>query len=114
MKPVASPDGVRVALSAGELGVRQIKMKSIFLTNLRRPEILKSAISSILPGQKEPWILASTAGDPIAYFHIEKEDTKPSIQADISGRHYEKEKIVIDTLIEIAGLVGGTIKNENH
>jgi hypothetical protein len=89
-------------------------MKSLFLTDLQRPELLRSALSSVLPGQKDPWLLASTAGDPIAYFNIETEKEDPHVQADISGRHHDEEESVIAALSKIGRIVGGRIQNEEE
>ena len=86
-------------------------MKSLFLIDLQHPDLLRSALSRVLPGQEEPWLLPSPAGDPIAYFHIELEEA-PQVQADISGRHHDKEESVMAVLEKIGTIVGGRIQNE--
>ena len=87
-------------------------MKSYFLTDLQKPELLRDALSGTLPGQEAPWLLTSAAGDPVVYFYIECEKDLFEVQADISGRHHDKEEFVVSTLEKIGTIVGGRILSD--
>lgn len=88
-------------------------MKSLFLTGIERPALLRSALSQVLPAHGETFLLASPAGDPIAYLSIVCESEAMEVQADISGRHYHEEDAVVAVLNRIGAIVGGSVKNED-
>ena len=68
----------------------------------------------MLPGQADPWLLNSEAGDPIAYFNVGKtEDGISCIQADISGRHYHEDDRVLGVLHKLQCQLGGTVTDDN-
>ena len=90
-------------------------MKSIALAAISDFGKVKTELDKMLPGQREPWLLVSKEGDPIAYFHLEPDGgdwQAPYIQADISGRHYGEDDAVTAVLSGIAACVGGRIERE--
>jgi hypothetical protein len=89
-------------------------MKSLFLTDVQKPDLLRSALSQILPAQGETWLLLSTTGDPIAYFSIVQEKEALEVQADISGRHFHEDNAVATVLKKIGAIVGGRVRNEEE
>jgi len=89
-------------------------MKSIFLTDVQKPDLLQSALSQMLPSEGATWILASTAGDPVAYFAIVREGESIVVQADISGRHYHEDDAVAAVLKKVGVIVGGRVQNEEE
>jgi len=86
-------------------------MKSVLLTDIQKPDEVRAALSGVLPGQQEPWLLLAAAGDPIAYFHVDT-DGEVTVTADISGRHYNEDDAVIGVLQKIQLAVGGKIETE--
>lgn len=73
------------------------------------------ALSEALPGQTEPWVLKSELGDAVAYFNIITDETDvicPAIQADISGKHFNKDNLVIEVLNKLQQQVGGNVTND--
>jgi hypothetical protein len=90
-------------------------MKSMALAAISKPDNVRAALDQVLPGQREPWVLLATDGDPIAYFHLKSEGTdweSPYIAADISGRHFNEDDAVAAVLTRIATHVGGRIERE--
>ncbi len=85
-------------------------MKSLVLQAIAKPDKVRGVLDQLLPGQREPWLLLAKEGDPIAYFHLEPDGS--SIQADISGRHYNEDDAVSKILIRIAAVVGGRIDHD--
>ena len=89
-------------------------MKSYFLEGLIDEQSVRCALSKVLPGQVDPWLLNSQAGDPIAYFYVATdEDAAPCIQADVSGRHFDKDSSVLNVLNELQRQLGGTIGDDS-
>ena len=85
-------------------------MKSYFLNNMAKPEMLAISLAKVLPGQERPWLLHSSSNDVMAYFDIIfEEDGLIVVQADISGRHYDCDEMVLEKLREVANVVGGII-----
>jgi hypothetical protein len=74
-------------------------MKSYILSPIRSHSAAVTVLSLALPGQTEPWLLKNADGDAIAYFSL-VEDTVEScaIQADVSGRYYNRDTDVIAIL----------------
>ena len=73
---------------------------------------MKAALSTALPGQSNPWLLLFAPNEPIAYFYVMENEPAvmlPAISADISGRHYDSDKLVIAVLEKIQGDIGGDI-----
>jgi hypothetical protein len=90
-------------------------MRSFFLIGLESVVIAKEALRAQLPGQEEPWLLCASSGEPIAYFNVGTLlDDKQSIhiQADISGRHYTNDAVVVETLRALQASIGGVITND--
>jgi len=70
------------------------------------------------------WTMSDTSGDPVAYFNIlsqplnlelpaDHPERGPNVQADISGRHFHEDAIVLDVLSKIQRAVGGVIRDDN-
>ena len=89
-------------------------MKSYFLEGLIDGHSAQRELSKVLPGQADPWLLNSQAGDPIAYFYIEKdEDGIACVHADISGRHFDEDAPVLEVLHKLQRQLGGTITDDS-
>jgi len=77
-------------------------MKSYFLEPISSREAGVSALSKILPGQENPWILWAPQGEAIAYLNVyygdEEKPNKCFIQADVSGRHFDRDEDVLSLL----------------
>ena len=72
------------------------------------------ALRALLPGQMESWLLKDDAGDVIAYFSLVESDTTTgarTIQADVSGRHYNQDADVVSVLQKLKAEIGGEITN---
>ena len=90
-------------------------MKSYILQSIRDEQRIKAALSTALPGQSNPWLLLVAPNDPIAFFYIMENDTDaihPAISADISGRHYDSDKLVLKVLELIQADIGGDITSD--
>lgn len=48
-------------------------MKSMALVAITNRGNITDALDHVLPGHREPWLLLTKEGDPIAYFHIKPE-----------------------------------------
>ena len=81
-------------------------MKSYFLSHATKIAEVERALSDLLPGQTRPWLLLSPKSDPVAYFHLAAEG---EVQADISGRHYNEDAVVLSILRRLQSRVGGDI-----
>jgi hypothetical protein len=89
-------------------------LKSYFLEGPIDEQSARCALSKVLPGQADPWLLNSEAGDPIAYFNIDKNEHGIScIQADVSGRHFNEDDRVLSVLYKLQGQLGGTVTGHN-
>ena len=87
-------------------------MKSYFLSPISSQDIAAAALGSLLPGQRDPWLLKDAQGDAIAYFNVGPSDTAPSvatISVDISGRHYDSDSDILAVLEKLREKVGGDI-----
>ena len=90
-------------------------MKSYFLERISSLEAARAALRARLPGQEAPWLLLSSAGDPVAYFEVHGDldgEPVPNVQANVSGRHFDQDALVINVLKDIQGSIGGRITND--
>lgn len=90
-------------------------MRSYFLLGVASEAKAKEALSFLLPGQEQPWLLRSIAGDLIAYITVGSQlDGEPNIhvQADISGRHFRPDVEVLELLRALQVFVGGIVSND--
>jgi len=90
-------------------------MKSYFLEGISSLDAAKAALSARLPGQQEPWVLRSPAGDPVAYFNVQSHlDGQPvlNVQADVSGRHHNDDTAVVAVLDDVRAAIGGQVSND--
>ncbi|QKD02982.1 hypothetical protein [Mesorhizobium loti] len=89
-------------------------MKSYFLEELADEQQARDRLGATLPGQSEPWLLSAADGDPIAYFDIVtlEDDGGLAIMANVSGRHYEKDEVVLTVLRALRQKLGGTIRDD--
>lgn len=89
-------------------------MKNYFLEGLIDEMSARCELSKVLPGQVDPWLLNSDAGDPIAYFYLAKnEDGIRCIQADVSGRHFDQDQRVLSVLCKLQSQLGGTVTDDS-
>jgi hypothetical protein len=87
-------------------------MKSYHLRNISSIAKAREILDSELHGQRDPWLLCSDAGDPIAYFGVgETLDENPTdhVYADISGRHSRSDEAVLRVLEKLQEHVGGVV-----
>jgi hypothetical protein len=90
-------------------------MKSYFLDHVSSMSTAETALSDELPGPREPWVIFDVMGDPIAYLRVGtmmEDGQNLHIQADISGRHYDKDQVVIELLERLQKRVGGSISSD--
>lgn len=90
-------------------------MKSYFLAPVASSSKATEALSAVLPGQTGIWLLTDPTGDAVAYFSlVERDDTTKlrTIQADISGRHYNEDAAVLAVLNQLQARLGGAITND--
>lgn len=91
-------------------------MKSYFLEHLPSLAVAEAALTEELPAQREPWVLLDDCGDAVAYLHLNTSmDARPHlpIQADISGRHYQKDAIVVALLRRLQQRTGGILGGDD-
>ncbi len=88
-------------------------MKYYCLERISDPRKLVSALDELLPSQQHPWIITSDRGDAVAYFNIDQEDENTFVQADMSGRHFNRDADVIAVLRSLRDIVGGEILDDN-
>ena len=87
-------------------------MKSYVLDQIASIHEARELLGTILPGQRNPWLLLDIGGDPIAYFDLIETDIDvhgPSVIANISGRHYNEDGKVVAVLHRLQAVVGGKI-----
>jgi hypothetical protein len=90
-------------------------MKSYFLSPIKSRSAAAAALSTTLPGATDPWLLKDSGGDVIAYFSlVEADDTTGmrTVQADVSGRHYNRDADVIAVLEKLRESAGGEVTND--
>lgn len=91
-------------------------MKSYFLQHLSSLAAAEAALTEHLPLQREPWIVLDPSGDAIAYLNLGASlQGRPNlhIQADISGRHYEKDALIVALLRRIQERTGGLLGGDD-
>src|ERR1700730_3544506 len=89
-------------------------MKSYFLEDIASHQDVSEALSQVMPGQQNPWLLRDLRGDVIAYFNAEPSESDPNkveVTADMSGRHYNKDRVVVDNLRRLQTSLGGIIRD---
>ena len=87
-------------------------MKSYFLAPIASSSAAIAALSVVLPGQVGTWLLKDDDGDVIAYFSLIEADSTTgarTIQADVSGRHYDRDADVVSVLEALREKIGGEI-----
>jgi hypothetical protein len=90
-------------------------MKSYFLDHVSSIAAAETALSDELPGQRDPWVMVHDQGDAMAYLSVGTAldgEENLHIQADISGRHYDEDQMVIDLLERLQKRVGGSISSD--
>lgn len=87
-------------------------MKTYILDGISSQAEAAVLLSAILPSQSSPWLLLAEAGDPIAYFDVVATDVDlvgPAVTADVSGRHYNEDREVVEILEQLQKKLGGKI-----
>jgi len=90
-------------------------MKSYFLAPIASRDAAVAALSSALSAEGETWLLKNGDGDVMAYFSLVETDSTTgarTIQADVSGRHYERDADVVCVLESLRQKIGGEITND--
>jgi hypothetical protein len=85
-------------------------VKSYFLIGTSGSQAAEAALDKLLPAQRRPWVLTGDAGDPIAYVDVE---ANGDVQADISGRHFDKDSAVRSLLEALQAKVSGHIEGDD-
>lgn len=91
-------------------------MKSYFLAPIASSSAASAALSSVLQKEGDTWLLKDGAGDVVAYFSLVEADSTSgarTIQADISGRHYNRDADVVSVLEALREQTGGQITNDD-
>lgn len=91
------------------------ELKSYFLEELTDEQKARDRLSATLPAQSAPWVLLDCDGDAVAYFNITmlEDDRGLAIQADVSGRHFEKDAEVLTMLRSLQAELGGIIRDDH-
>ena len=87
-------------------------MKTYILANTSSHAKAVAELRRLLPGQENPWLLKAPDGDPIAYFNVEPEEIDRKtccVTADMSGRHFDEDQVVISILQQLQTVIGGSI-----
>ena len=93
-------------------------LKSYFLEAVSDVALARRLLSELLPAQSDPWVLKTSDGaDVIAYFNVYSKDDDEMegpyvIYADISGRHYNEDKVVVSVLTALQTKLAGTILDD--
>jgi len=90
-------------------------MKSYFLAPVASRSSAAAALSSVLPVEGETWLLKDGNGDVVAYFSLVEADSTTgarTIQADVSGRHFDRDAEVVSVLETLRQKIGGEITND--
>jgi hypothetical protein len=103
--------------------LRSTHMKSYILYNVSSAADASTELDRHLSRSGDgTWVLLDEGGDAIAYFIVgsgdrELPDAPPErvsiIQADISGRHFYDDAIVLSALKEVQDVVGGVIRDDD-
>jgi hypothetical protein len=90
------------------------KLKSYFLEGMGEVGQVRSELSNLLPDQADPWLLYAAEGDAVAYFNIIADEPGAfHIQADLSGRHYNRDDAALNVLRELQRRLGGVVRNDD-
>ena len=87
----------------------------LFRPSLDRKDRAEAALSSLLPGQANPWLVLTPEGDPIAYLNVQRMDGGSDhweIQADMSGRHFHCDSEVLQVLSTLQSRIGGEVGHD--
>ena len=72
-------------------------------------------LSILLPGQKNPWLILHQ-DDVCAYVNVILDQglelSVPAVTVDLSGRHYEKDELILKFLRKLQNIVGGIISDD--
>jgi hypothetical protein len=89
-------------------------MKSYFLEGTGDIADVRGALSALLPGQADPWLLHAALDDVLAYLDVTANETGAwSIQADVSGRHYDCDNMVLNVLRKLQRQLGGLVRDDD-
>jgi hypothetical protein len=89
-------------------------MKSYFLEDLGDPARVRGELSKLLPIQVDPWLLLASDDDALAYFNVlTREPGVSHVQADISGRHFDRDEAVLEVLRELQKRLGGVVRDDD-
>jgi hypothetical protein len=87
-------------------------MKTYCLAPIASRDDAVSILNSVLPGQSNPWVLKDSTGDAIAYFSLVESEPCTGLRtilADVSGRHYNEDEVVLSVLKKFKADLGGEI-----
>lgn len=93
-----------------------ITVKSHFLEGILNVAVAEAALNEELPGQTQPWLLRAPDGDVMAYIRIETHldgVANTHICAEVSGRHYDQDGIVVALLCRMQSRVGGALQSDS-
>jgi len=88
-------------------------MKSYYLEGLGDPSLVRGELAKLLPGQIDPWLLLASDEDVLAYFNVIAEADGSHIEADISGRHYNRDQAVLEVLRGLQKELGGVVRDDD-
>jgi hypothetical protein len=89
-------------------------MRSYFLEGLPDRNSAREALSDRLLNQTDPWLLHDSQGDVVAFFEIVTSESEGvAIQADMSGRHFDRDAEVLAVLRDLQKQLGGTITDDD-
>jgi len=89
-------------------------VKTYFLEGLPDADEARRVLSARLPQWVEPWLLNDDAGDAIAYFQLGRDDDGTiAIQADLSGRHWDRAEKVVNLLRDLQAILGGLVTDDD-
>jgi hypothetical protein len=89
-------------------------VKSYFLDELNDEASVWAALSRALPNWVDPWLLKDERDDIIAYFNVNRMSARQlSVQADLSGRHYNEDGAVIRLLKSLQDQLGGVVTDDD-
>ncbi|TSD83036.1 hypothetical protein FFK22_039855 [Mycobacterium sp. KBS0706] len=84
-----------------------------FLEQLASENESRKALSELLPGQTDPWILWCGEDDVLAFFDFNAFSEHPvCICARVSGRHYGEDEPVLAVLRQLQQRIGGVIEDD--
>lgn len=115
-RPVWSPfSNAECAVVVHSRPTLNITVKSHFLEGILSAAVAEAALNDELPGQTQPWLLHAPDGDVMAYLRIETHldgVANTHICAEVSGRHYDQDGLVVALLCRIQSCVGGVLQSD--